>query len=98
MDREITELIPNRRGVVTEYKRGHYYLTITEFEDGHCEIEVHRCIPELVYHSCDIKDRQVAIEAFNISADKEMSFQKDIVEKMSAELMLQENGVEWIEK
>lgn len=56
---------PNRVGKVTEYKRGHHYLTHTEFEDGHCEIEVHECIPKLVWHSCDQKQLDKAFEVFN---------------------------------
>ncbi len=45
----------NRLGKVTEYKKGHYYLSHTEWEDGHCEIEVHSCVPQLIFHSCDSK-------------------------------------------
>jgi len=48
------KLIPNRVGKTTEYKRGSYYLSITEWEDGHCEIQIHRCIPECLYHTCDM--------------------------------------------
>ncbi len=50
---KLSKLQPNRLGKVTEYKKGHHYLTHTKWEDGHTEIEVHRCIPELVWHSCD---------------------------------------------
>ena len=46
----------NRKGSTEEYKRGHYYFTFTEWEDGHCEIELHRCMPELLFHSCDKED------------------------------------------
>jgi len=44
---------PNRYGKTIEYKNGHFYLTYTQWEDGHCEIEIHKCVPELIYHSCD---------------------------------------------
>lgn len=54
----------NRKGIVTEYKKGHYYLTNTEWEDGHCEIEVHRCVPELLWHSCDTNQFDEAMELF----------------------------------
>ena len=87
----IGTLEPNRRGTVTEYKRGHYYLTVTEFEDSHCEIEVHRCIPELIYHSCDYKDKEKAVMAFNNLVIKEEEHQRKVVEKMSAELVLKED-------
>ena len=46
----------SRKGEVTEYKKGHYYLSITKWEDGHIEIEVHRCYPVIIFHSCDKKD------------------------------------------
>ena len=42
-------------GKVTEEKAGHFYLTTTEWEDGHVELEIHYCRPELVLHSCDKK-------------------------------------------
>ncbi len=56
---------PNRTGKVTEYKKGHYYLTHTEWEDGHCEIEIHECKPTLLAHSCDQKDLPAIKEFFN---------------------------------
>lgn len=65
---------PNRIGKVTEYKRGHIYLTHTEWPDGHCEIELHRCCPELIYHSCDYKDLEEAMRLFALAADKEIEF------------------------
>lgn len=46
----------NRTGRVTEYKKGHFYLTHTQWKDGHCEIEIHKCEPKLIVHSCDQKD------------------------------------------
>lgn len=61
----------NRIGKATEYKRGHYYLTIVEWPDGHYEIEIHHCCPELVYHSCDIKDREEAEFYFEKLVDRE---------------------------
>lgn len=54
----------SRTGKATEYRRGHHYLTITEWEDGHCEIEVHKCIPQLVWHFCDEKQLEEAFEIF----------------------------------
>jgi len=54
----------NRTGKCTEYKQGHYYLTHTEWEDGHCEIEVHRCVPELLFHTCDPNQLDEAKELF----------------------------------
>jgi len=56
---------PSRTGKVTEYKRGHNYMTVVEWEDGHCEIEVHECIPKLIFHSCDNKELQNAQNLFN---------------------------------
>lgn len=55
---------PNRKGTVVEYKRGHHYLTHTTWEDGHCEIEVHKCVPELIFHSCDMKEFDLAARIF----------------------------------
>ena len=55
---------PNRIGKVTEYKRGHYYLSHTEWEDGHCEIEIHHCVPEIIWHSCDTKELDTAKQIF----------------------------------
>lgn len=54
----------NRKGTTVEYKRGHYYLTETTWEDGHVEIEVHRCVPELLWHSCDKNQLDEARELF----------------------------------
>lgn len=54
----------NRKGTVVEYKNGHHYLTHTQWEDGHCEIEIHRCVPELLWHSCDMKQLDEAKEFF----------------------------------
>ena len=62
---------PNRRGTVTEYKHGHHYLTHTEWEDGHCEIEIHRCEPELKFHSCDPRDLARAHSEFQHLAEGE---------------------------
>ena len=54
----------NRKGTVVEYKKGHYYLTHTIWEDGHCEIEVHKCTPDLLFHSCDQKELDFAKKVF----------------------------------
>jgi hypothetical protein len=62
---------PNRLGKTTEFKSGHNYLTITEWEDGHCEIEIHQCIPKLLFHSCDMKDIDRAREEFKKLTDTE---------------------------
>lgn len=66
------KLVPNRVGTVVEYKYGHYYLSLTDFHDGHCEIEIHRCVPEAIYHSCDMKDLGDAKRTFQSLVDKEM--------------------------
>lgn len=58
-------LQPNRIGKVTEYKQGHFYLTHTEWEDGHCEIEVHHCEPQPLFHSCDQKQLEIAKKKLN---------------------------------
>lgn len=58
------KLTPNRKGRVTEYKEGHYYLTHTEWEDNHIEIEIHVCIPQLLWHSCDAKQLEAAKKKF----------------------------------
>ena len=55
----------NRTGTVTEYKSGHHYLTHTQWNDGHCEIEIHRCVPELLWHSCDMKQLDEAKTFFS---------------------------------
>jgi len=62
---------PNRIGKATEYKKGHFYMTIVEWPDGHCEIEVHECVPVMLYHSCDIKDIDEAKKLFEKLADEE---------------------------
>lgn len=54
----------NRKGTCVEYKKGHHYLTHTVWEDGHCEIEVHKCVPELIFHSCDTKELDLAKKIF----------------------------------
>lgn len=54
----------NRRGTATEYKNGHHYLTYVQWEDGHCEIEIHKCVPELLFHSCDQHELKEAEEIF----------------------------------
>lgn len=59
----------NRQGNATEYKIGHYYLTHTVWEDGHCEIEIHLCVPKLLWHSCDPKQLPSALERFEIMAN-----------------------------
>lgn len=56
-------LEPNRKGEVTEYKKGHIYLTHVEWEDGHCEIEIHRCVPQQLFHSCDSGQLEMAQQA-----------------------------------
>ncbi len=58
-------MTPNRTGKATEYKQGKHYLTITEWDDGHCEIEVHKCEPELLFNTCDPKELPLAISEFN---------------------------------
>ena len=65
----------NRRGTVTEYKRGHHYLTHTEWEDGHCEIEIHKCEPELKFHSCDPHELPTAFQEFQHLAEGERAME-----------------------
>ena len=62
---------PNRVGKVTEYKSGHYYVTHCEWEDGHEEVEVHRCQPVLVFHSCDPKEKAFALAEIERLAEEE---------------------------
>lgn len=64
----------NRIGKTIEYKQGHYYMSCTQWQDGHCEIEIHRCVPELLFHSCDQKDSNKAKSMFKSLAkgEKEM--------------------------
>lgn len=62
----------NRTGKVTEYKKGHYYLTHTEWEDKHCEIEIHMCQPQLLFHSCDSNQLELAKQTFNQLAENEI--------------------------
>lgn len=82
------ELKPNRVGKAVEYKSGHQYLTIVEWEDGHCEIEVHQCIPEILFHSCDMSDKEKAIKLFKEKSEEE----KDIlIENMNARLISEKN-------
>ena len=50
----------SRKGTVTEYKNGHLYLSHTEWEDGHVEIELHECRSRLLFHSCDKKELEIA--------------------------------------
>ena len=72
----------NRKGVATEYKIGHYYLTHTLWEDGHCEIEVHVCLPQLLWHSCDPKQLEEAMKRF-----EELATALPLNEKIQAKLM-----------
>jgi len=72
------ELKPNRIGTTVEYKYGHYYLSLTDFHDGHCEIEIHRCVPEPIYHSCDMKDIN----------DAKMTFKQLVAGEMRSRLLL----------
>lgn len=74
---------PNRKGTVTEYKQGHHYLTITQWEDGHCEIEIHRCIPELLFHSCDQKQITEAQTLFNSLEHKNPSEYKKLLQNVT---------------
>ena len=64
-------LIANRTGKVTEYKRGSLYLSHTQWEDGHEEIEVHRCVPEALYYSCDRNNIGIARGIFLREAEEE---------------------------
>lgn len=68
-----TPMYINRKGITTEYKRGHIYLTHTEWEDGHCEIEIHKCVPEQLFHSCDQHQLTRAKEIFNKLADNDFT-------------------------
>ena len=70
----------NREGVCKEYKQGHYYLTHTEWNDGHCEIEVHRCVPELLFHTCDPNQLDEAKELFKSLEHKHPSEYKLITD------------------
>jgi hypothetical protein len=83
----------NRTGTVTEYKRGHFYLTITAFEDGHCEIEVHKCVPKLIYHSCDYKDKEHAIESFNSLVAQEEKENINKIQKICKSLNLNKKEI-----
>lgn len=57
---------PNRMGKAVEYKRGHHYLTVVEWEDGHCEAEVHYCPPaERIFHTCDKSEIPMAVSELN---------------------------------
>lgn len=69
----------NRKGTTTEYKIGHHYLTYTVWEDGHCEIEVHKCTPELIFHSCDMKEFAMAEKLFKELPLHERKQQNEIV-------------------
>lgn len=50
-------LIPNRYGTTTEYKKGTLYLSHTVWDDGHEEIEIHRCSPEQIFHTYDVTEQ-----------------------------------------
>jgi hypothetical protein len=70
-----------RIGRTVEFKRGHHYLTVTEWEDGHCEIEVHKCVPELVFHTCDPSELGRAREVFESLAAGERRIGEGGIEK-----------------
>lgn len=53
----VTDLLPNRVGTTTEYKRGEFYLSHTVWKDGHEEVEIHRCAPEQLFHSFDESEK-----------------------------------------
>lgn len=55
-----------REGTVTEHRRGNYFLTVIEWDDGHREVEVHYCDPRPIVRSCDPKD----IERFKKEFEK----------------------------
>ena len=78
---------PNRSGKTTEFKSGHNYLTITKWEDGHCEIEIHQCIPKLLFHSCDMRDIEKAKTEFKRLVDTETA---KVLEMMDAHNLLKE--------
>jgi hypothetical protein len=62
-------MMPNRKGTTTEYKRGHFYLSHTIWEDGHEEIEIHRCAPQQLFHSYDgeiVKDALVELHSCDV--------------------------------
>lgn len=81
----------NRTGIVTEYKNGHYYLTITKWEDEHCEIEIHRCVPELLWHSCDQKQIIEAEEIFKNLEHKKPSEYKELLENVTDTKVIRED-------
>jgi hypothetical protein len=84
----------NRSGRVVEYKRGHYYLTHVEWEDGHCEIEVHHCKPDLVFHSCDEKQLQKAKDILLKVSENESSLCLPLLARSAVSLSLSEQDIE----
>jgi len=84
----------NRKGTVTEYKLGHHYLTVTQWEDGHCEIEIHRCVPELLWHSCDSKQIVEAEEIFKSLEHKCPSEYKNLLSNPTETPIIRELSIE----
>lgn len=52
----------HRKGKITEYRQGTYMLTHIQWEDGHEEIELHQCAPQLMFQSFDPKDIDRALD------------------------------------
>lgn len=79
---------PNRTGKTIEYKSGPYYLSHTDWGDGHEEIELHRCRPELLFHTCDaalfpqVKEMFEKMSAGSLSID---DIQTEIQDKVAIE-------------
>jgi hypothetical protein len=55
----------NRRGHVTEYKKGNFYLSHVIWEDGHEEFEIDRCWVEHIAYSCDSNQKEDIFKAFD---------------------------------
>ena len=73
---EHTTIKINRQGTVREYKKGHIYLTHVEWEDGHVEIEVHRCVPEPLFHSCDPDQLELAFDSMTRHVESDLQPQE----------------------
>lgn len=48
----------------TEYRRGRFSLFITQHEDGHVYVEIHRCSPQDFQEPCTEAEISAAIKAF----------------------------------
>ena len=81
---------PRRTGQTVEYKIGPYYLTHTEWTDGHEDTEIWRCKPMLLFHSYDDKNLDGMMSLLENLAKREKGRAELDMENKNAFLIAQE--------